>query len=114
MGIPQYESDDLLFKLREGASIPTLVGRLVSWLVCLSVCRKKSQNQGFKLNSSGLRCHMKYMTKMRQVRKRGRERGGEGRGGGGIKGGAHRVLDHTYPELSVARATLVSFQLVHY
>ena len=43
---------------------------------------------------------MKYMTKMRQ----GRERGGEG--GGGIEGGVHRVLDHTYPELSVARATL--------
>ena len=44
---------------------------------------------------------MKYMTKMRQ----GRERGGEG--GGGKEGGVHRVLDHTYPELSVARATLV-------
>ena len=47
---------------------------------------------------------MKYMTKMRQ----GRERGGEGGGGGGKEGGVHRVLDHTYPELSVARATLVS------
>ena len=45
---------------------------------------------------------MKYMTKMR----RERERGGEG-GGGGKEGGGHRVLDHTYPELSVARATLV-------
>ena len=45
---------------------------------------------------------MKYMTKMRQ----GRERGGEG--GGGKEGGVHRVLDHTYPELSVARATLVN------
>ena len=44
---------------------------------------------------------MKYMTKMRQKR----ERGGEG--GGGKEGGVHRVLDHTYPELSVARATLV-------
>ena len=42
---------------------------------------------------------MKYMTKMR------RERGGEG--GGGKEGGVHRVLDHTYSELSVARATLV-------
>ena len=48
---------------------------------------------------------MKYMTKMRQGRERGRERGGEG--GGGKEGGVHRVLDHTYPELSVARATLV-------
>ena len=46
---------------------------------------------------------MKYMTKMR----RERERGGEGGGGGGKEGGVHRVLDHTYPELSVARATLV-------
>ena len=45
---------------------------------------------------------MKFMTKMR----RGRERGGD-RGGGGKEGGVHRVLDHTYPELSVARATLV-------
>ena len=45
---------------------------------------------------------MKYMTNMR----RERERGGEGGGGGG-KGGVHRVLDHTYPEFSVARATLV-------
>ena len=35
------------------------------------------------------------------------ERGGEGGGGGGKEGGVHRVLDHTYPELSVARATLV-------
>ena len=50
---------------------------------------------------------MKYMTKMRQGRERGRERGGEGGGGGGKEGGVHRVLDHTYPELSVARATLV-------
>ena len=49
---------------------------------------------------------MKYMTKMRQ----GRERGGEG--GGGIEGGVHRVLDHTYPELSVARATLVLTSLI--
>ena len=40
------------------------------------------------------------MTKIR----RGRE--GEG-GGEGNGGGSHRVLDHTYPELSVARATLV-------
>ena len=39
------------------------------------------------------------MTKIR------RERGGEG--GGRKGGGAHRVLDHTYPELSVARATHV-------
>ena len=39
------------------------------------------------------------MTKIR------RGRGGEGGGGNG--GGAHRVLDHTYPELSVARVTLV-------
>ena len=46
---------------------------------------------------------MKYMTKMR----RERERGGEGGGGGGKEGGVHRVLDYTYPELSVARATLV-------
>ena len=46
---------------------------------------------------------MKYMTKMR----RERERGGEGGGGGRKKGGVHRVLDHTYPELSVAKATLV-------
>ena len=44
---------------------------------------------------------MKYMTKMR------RERGGDGGGGIGKDGGVHRVLDHTYPELSVARATLV-------
>ena len=50
---------------------------------------------------------MKYMTKMRQRRERGRERGGEGGGGGGKEGGVHRVHDHTYPELSVARATLV-------
>ena len=51
---------------------------------------------------------MKYMTKMRQGRERGRERGGEGGGGGGGKvWGVHRVLDHTYPRLSVARATLV-------
>ena len=50
---------------------------------------------------------MKYMTKMRQGRERGRERGGEG--GGGKEGGVHRVLDHTYPELSVARATLVFY-----
>ena len=35
---------------------------------------------------------MKYMTKM----KRGR-------------GGIHRVLEHTYPELSVARVTTVFF-----
>ena len=48
---------------------------------------------------------MKYMTKMRQGRERGRER--EREGGGGTEGGVHRVLDHTYPELSVARATLV-------
>ena len=45
---------------------------------------------------------MIYMTKIR----RGREGGGEG-GGGGKVGGVHRVLDPTYPELSVARATLV-------
>ena len=45
------------------------------------------------------------MTKMR----RERERGGEGGGGGEKEGGVHRVLDHTYPELSVARATLVTF-----
>ena len=50
---------------------------------------------------------MKCMTKMRQGRERGRERGGEGGGGGGKEGGVHWVLDHTYPELSVARATLV-------
>ena len=54
---------------------------------------------------------MKYMTKMRQGRERGRERGGEG-GGGGKEGGVHRVLDYTYPELSVARARLVPFQFV--
>ena len=54
---------------------------------------------------------MKYMTKMRQGRERGRERGGEGGGGGGKEGGVHRVLDHTYPELSVARATLVSSKI---
>ena len=47
------------------------------------------------------------MTKMR----RERERGGEGGGGGGKEGGVHRVLDHTYPELSVARATLVNHHL---
>ena len=47
---------------------------------------------------------MKYMTKMRQ----GRERGGEGGGGGGKVGGVHRFLDHTYLELSVARATVVN------
>ena len=52
---------------------------------------------------------MKYMTKMRQGRERGRERGGEG--GGGIKGGVYRVLDHTYPELSVARAPLVKREI---
>ena len=52
---------------------------------------------------------MKYITKMRQGRGRGRERGGEGGGGGGKEGGVHRVLDHTYPELSVARATLFYF-----
>ena len=46
---------------------------------------------------------MKYMTKMRQ----GRERGG-----GGKEGGVHRVLDHTYPKLSVARATLVHFEIL--
>ena len=51
---------------------------------------------------------MKYMTKMR----RERERGGEGGGGGGKEGGVHRVLDHTYPELSVARATLVFMLIV--
>ena len=34
-----------------------------------------------------------------------RGRGGEGGEGNG--GGAHRVLDHTYPELFVARTTLV-------
>ena len=44
---------------------------------------------------------------MRQGRERGRKRGGMGGGGGGKEGGVHRVLDHTYPELSVARATLV-------
>ena len=38
-------------------------------------------------------------------------RGSEGEGGGGKGGGAHRVLDHTYPELSVARATLVLLEL---
>ena len=48
---------------------------------------------------------MKYMTKMRQ----GRERGGEG--GGGKEGGVHRVLDHTYPELSVVRVTIVQLYL---
>ena len=47
---------------------------------------------------------MKYMTKMRRERERGGEGGG---GGGGKEGGVNRVLDHTYPELSVARATLV-------
>ena len=47
---------------------------------------------------------MKYMTKMRRERERGGEGGG---GGGGKKGGVHRVLDHTYPKLSVARATPV-------
>ena len=43
--------------------------------------------------------------------RRGRE--GEGGGGwlGGKGGGAHRVRDHTYPELSVARATLVKVLL---
>ena len=55
---------------------------------------------------------MKYMTKMRQGRERGRERGGEGGGGGGKEGGVHRVLDHTYPELSVARATLVLLKIL--
>ena len=34
-----------IFKLREGASIPTLVGRLVGWLVCLSVCRENFKIQ---------------------------------------------------------------------
>ena len=34
-------------------------------------------------------------------------RGREGERGGGKVGGPHRVLDHTYPELSVARVTLV-------
>ena len=49
------------------------------------------------------------MTKIRRGRWRGGERGEGGEeGGGGKGGGAHRVLDHTYPELSVARATLVS------
>ena len=33
--------------------------------------------------------------------------------GGGKGGGVHRVLDHTYPELSVARATLVSERRVN-
>ena len=42
------------------------------------------------------------MTKIRQ----GRGRWGEW-GGGGKGGEAHRVLDHTYLELSAARATLV-------
>ena len=51
---------------------------------------------------------MKYMTKMRRERERGGEGGGGG-GGGGKEGGVHRVLDHTYPELSVARATLVFY-----
>ena len=50
---------------------------------------------------------MKYMTKMRQGRERRREREGEGGGGGGKEGGVHRVLDHKYPELSVAIATVV-------
>ena len=36
----------------------------------------------------------------------------EERGGGGKVGGAHRDLDHTYPELSVARATLVKVSLL--
>ena len=80
----------------------TFVGRLVG-LVCLW---KKSQNQGLQLNSSRLNCHIKYMTKIRQ----GRGKGGEGVGGG-KGGGVHRVLDHTYPELSVARATLVLIHL---
>ena len=48
------------------------------------------------------------MTKIRRIW----ERGGEGKGGrwagGGKWEGSHRVLDHTYPELSVARATLVN------
>ena len=44
------------------------------------------------------------MTKIRWERWRGEEGGG---GGGRNGGGAHRVLEHTYPELSVARATLV-------
>ena len=44
---------------------------------------------------------MKYMTKMRRERERG------GGGGGGKEGRVHRVLDHTYPEISVATATLV-------
>ena len=43
--------------------------------------------------------------------RQGRERGGEGGGGGGKEGGVHRVLDHTYPELSVARATLVFLKI---
>ena len=36
-----------------------------------------------------------------------RRRREEERGGGGKVGGAHSDLDHTYPELSVSRATLV-------
>ena len=40
-------------------------------------------------------------------RKKGKRKREEERGGGGKVGGAHRDLDHTYPELSVARATLV-------
>jgi len=43
------------------------------------------------------------MTKIRQ----GRGRGGECEG----RGGANRVLDQTYPELSVARATVVFCQI---
>ena len=41
------------------------------------------------------------MTNIRKGRD-GERRGGEGKGGG-----AHQVIDHTYPELSVARATLI-------
>ena len=42
------------------------------------------------------------------MRKKGKRRREEERGRGGKVGGAQRDLDHTYPELSVARATLVS------
>ena len=43
--------------------------------------------------------------------RKGKRRREEERGGGGKVGGAHRDFDHTYPEFSVARATLVFFFL---
>ena len=55
--------------------------------------------------------HEKKIRKRRKGKRRREEKEGRGeeeeRGGGVKVGGAHRDLDHTYPELSVARATLV-------